>query len=68
MGVPAPSVRTLAVFHQPIAGADRIPLMNNSVSTRSLALLAGWCIFQWRLGVLATLGVAAAAGIFTLIL
>jgi len=41
MGVPAPSVRTLAVFHQPIAGADRIPSMNNSVSTRSLALLAG---------------------------
>lgn len=41
MGVPTPSVRTLAVFHQPIAGADRIPLMNNSVSTRSLALLAG---------------------------
>ncbi len=41
MGVPAPSVRTLAVFHQPIAGADRIPPMNNSVSTRSLALLAG---------------------------
>jgi chromate transporter len=34
----------------------------------ALALLAGWCIFQWRLGVLATLGVAAAAGIFTLIL
>lgn len=41
MGVPAPSVRTLAVFHQPIAGADRILSMNNSVSTRSLALLAG---------------------------
>ena len=41
MGVPAPSVRTLAVFHQPIAGADRIFTMNNSVSTRSLALLAG---------------------------
>jgi chromate transporter len=34
----------------------------------ALALLAGCCIFQWRLGVLATLGVAAAAGIFTLIL
>ena len=34
----------------------------------ALALLAGWCIFQWRLGVLATLGVAAAAGILTLIL
>jgi urease accessory protein len=44
MGVPAPSVRTLAVFHQPIAGADRIPLMNNSVSTRSLALLAGFSL------------------------
>ena len=41
MGVPAPSVRTLAVFHQPIAGADRILSMNNSVSTRTLALLAG---------------------------
>jgi urease accessory protein len=41
MGVPAPSVRTLAVFHQTIAGADRILSMNNSVSTRSLALLAG---------------------------
>ena len=41
MGAPAPSVRTLAVFHQPIAGADRIPSMNNSVSTRTLALLAG---------------------------
>ena len=41
MGVPTPSVRTLAVFHQPIAGADRIFTMNNSVSTRSLALLAG---------------------------
>jgi urease accessory protein len=44
MGVPAPSVRTLAVFHQPIAGADRIPPMNNSVSTRSLALLAGFSL------------------------
>jgi len=44
MGVPAPSVRTLAVFHQPIAGADRIPSMNNSVSTRSLALLAGFSL------------------------
>jgi urease accessory protein len=44
MGVPAPSVRTLAVFHQPIAGADRIAPMNNSVSTRSLALLAGFSL------------------------
>jgi len=44
MGAPAPSVRTLAVFHQPIAGADRIPPMNNSVSTRSLALLAGFSL------------------------
>ena len=41
MWVPAPSVRTLAVFHQPIAGAYRILSMNNSVSTRTLALLAG---------------------------
>jgi urease accessory protein len=32
------------VFHQPIAGADRIAPMNNSVSTRSLALLAGFSL------------------------
>jgi len=44
MGALAPSVRTLAVFHQPIAGADRIAPMNNSVSTRSLALLAGFSL------------------------
>jgi chromate transporter len=34
----------------------------------ALVLLAGGCIFLWRLGVLASLGIAAAAGIFTLML
>ena len=34
----------------------------------ALVLLAGGCIFLWRLGVLASLGIAAAAGIFTTML
>jgi chromate transporter len=46
-----------------------VPVLS-SIQPRSLALalLAGWCIFQWRLGVLATLGLTAAAGMLTLIL
>ncbi len=34
----------------------------------ALALLAGGCIFQWRLGVPATLGITAGAGLLTLLL
>jgi len=34
----------------------------------ALALLAGGCVFKWRLGVLTTLGITAGAGLFTLLL